>query len=86
MQKLIKRLKRGPSAKEWMTFALGAVAALLVAQTIITIKKDVMTPLQPESSTVTIAWLPPSVKKWHQTRARLCYTSYFWKTRLRENL
>lgn len=67
IKRLKKQLRRGPSLKEWMTFALGAVAAFLVIQTTVAMRKDVMTPLQPQSSKVTIAWLPAGVKQWQST-------------------
>jgi soluble lytic murein transglycosylase-like protein len=66
-----RRLKRGPSLREWVTFGLGALAAVFVMQIIATTQKDVMTPLAPQSPTITIAWLPEGVRRWSEPIERM---------------
>lgn len=63
-----KKLRRllPTNGRDWQMLLLGAGAIVVVVIGAIIIH-NAQVPLKPEASTVTISWLPPTVKRWQST-------------------
>lgn len=56
---------RLPKGREWLLLGTGAVIALIPVGVAVLINRS-QVPLKPESSVLTIAWLPDTVKRWEK--------------------